>query len=320
MEEHLAIKLDSVTKEYPGVMALKNVNLKIKKQSIHGFLGPNGAGKSTTMKIISGLIPPTSGIVEVMGMEVQNNLSNVNSLIGFLPENPPLYKNMRVRDFLEFVYSINCRDRSEMKKAVDRVLDTCSLSLVSNRFIGHLSKGYKQRVGMAQALVYNPPILIFDEPTVGLDPQALDEIRSLIKKLSFDHTILLSTHLLHEVSLICSDISIINHGVVVKEGSLGEIENSLQTQQTINAEVQLWNKHIEQKLREHFQVTNFKVDLDDGRYFLEISIAESRDQREELSRLLFENNCGVLAFNSKKIDLEDVFKQSTKIAEQEVMQ
>ena len=320
MEEHLAIKLDSVTKEYPGVTALKNVNLNIKQGSIHAFLGPNGAGKSTTMKIISGLIPATSGKVEVLGMDIEEHGREVSNLIGFLPENPPLYKNMAVDEFLKFVFQINSKRGRDYRPALERVLETCGLTKVSKRMIGHLSKGYKQRVGMAQALIYNPPILIFDEPTVGLDPQALEEIRKLILSLSLQHTILLSTHQLHEASLICTDLTIINDGVVVREGGIKDIQQSLQTTQTLCVSLLNWNKTVESALKQAYQISDLRVEREGDVANVEISLAASGDQRAELSHFFINQGCSLLGFSEKQMDLEGIFKKTTTEIGSEVLQ
>jgi len=184
-----------IGKEYPGRVALSDVSFKVKKGSIHGFLGPNGAGKTTTMKILNGLVVPTTGQFEISGS------------IGFLPENPPLYGNMTVDEYLSFVFSIYEKNTSlrsnEIQKRIDSVKEKCGLMNVSNRLIENLSKGYKQRVGIAQALVHSPEIIILDEPTVGLDPVAIVEIRNLIQSLKGSHTILFSSHQLHEVELLC---------------------------------------------------------------------------------------------------------------------
>ena len=213
----LAIHLKNITKEYPGIKALNGIDLKVKRGTIHGFLGPNGAGKSTAMNIIAGLTPPSSGEVYIDGEAVLEDDSIAKAKIGLLPEHPPLYLNMRVEDYLNFCQEINGgRDVEDCQRVIAR----CGLACVKGRLIGNLSKGFRQRVGIAQSLVFGAKIIILDEPTVGLDPNAIAEVRELILELKADHTILLSTHQLHEVARICDEITIINDGKIIKTGSL----------------------------------------------------------------------------------------------------
>ena len=206
MEQVSAIEIKNLSKNYPGRVALNDISFSVKKGSVHGFLGPNGAGKSTTMKILSGLIPESSGEFKV------------NGKVGFLPEHPPVYPNMSVEDYLTFVLKIYSPEKSTnhiAQNSVADVMEKTGLTDVKERLIGNLSKGYQQRVGIAQALVHSPEIIILDEPTVGLDPVAISDIRDLINKLKKDHTILFSTHQLHDVELLCSEITLINHGRIV---------------------------------------------------------------------------------------------------------
>src|SRR5690606_27982054 len=202
--------VDSVSKEYPGRVAVKNVSFSVKSGSIHGFLGPNGAGKSTTMRMIAGLLPVSSGRIELNGRPIEEQ--EISKLIGMLPENPPLYLDMTVRDYIKYVARLH--QQNDINSRVDKILSDLSLQEVSHRLIGNLSKGYKQRVGLAQALVYDAPFIILDEPTNGLDPQSVVELREFIKKLSLQKTILFSTHILSEVEQLCDEITIIHKGEV----------------------------------------------------------------------------------------------------------
>lgn len=293
-----AIVLENVTKEYPGVKALKGISFRVKQGSVHAFLGPNGAGKSTTMKIITGLIPASSGRVDV------------SERIGFLPENPPLYTNMKVRDYLEFVGKIQTLSKSHQAD-VAGILKKCSLEHVADRMIGNLSKGYKQRVGIAQALVFSPSIIILDEPTVGLDPKAIAEIRELILELKKDHTILLSTHQLHEASLICSDVTIINDGIILKSGPLEEVQRSFETTQLVRAKVRHWDENVKKKFLESFALSEIEVREKDQVFDLKFVSSEKRDLREDLVQKLVTEQCRLLEFTQERVDLEEIFKMVT---------
>lgn len=214
------IRISELCKTYPGTLAVDNLSLEVEYGTIHGFLGPNGAGKSTTMKVLSGLIQPDSGSVKIFenGKEVLRE--DQSAYIGFLPENPPLYEYMKVIDFLTFVYQIYAKDKKQMKPNVETAIERCGLSDVRKKYISQLSKGYKQRVGIAMAMVHRPKILILDEPFVGLDPIALGELRNVLIELRKDHTILFSSHQLDEVQRLCDNLTVIDQGQGVFNGSL----------------------------------------------------------------------------------------------------
>src|SRR3989338_7563656 len=200
------IEVKELTKTYSQRTAIDRVSFSVKKGEILGFLGPKGAGKFTTMKILSGFIPSTSGLVTVNGFDVRKNMLEVKSSIGYLPENPPVYSSMPVQDYLEFAARLHRVPKNKVKAAVNLAMEKCNITDVRTRLIGNLSKGYRQRVGLAQAIAHNPPVLILDEPTVGLDPKQIIEIRTLIQSLGGDHTVILSTHILPEVQATCSNI------------------------------------------------------------------------------------------------------------------
>ncbi|HZO83278.1 MAG TPA: ATP-binding cassette domain-containing protein [Candidatus Binataceae bacterium] len=214
------IEVNHLTKRYGDFVAIRDVSFKAEKGSILGFLGPNGAGKTTTMRIITGFMPATSGTVLVDGLDIFHQSLEARRRIGYLPESPPLYADMRVEPYLRYVGKLRGLRRSELEGALERVLKVCGLSDMANRICGQLSKGYRQRVGLAQAIIHNPPVLVLDEPTIGLDPRQIHEIRGLIRGLAGQHTIVLSTHILPEVSQICDRVVIINAGHVVLEESL----------------------------------------------------------------------------------------------------
>jgi ABC-2 type transport system ATP-binding protein len=217
------VEVSGLTKFYGDLCAIQDVSFSVQKGEILGFLGPNGAGKTTTMRIITGFMPTNQGTVRVEDFDVQNQSREVRKRIGYLPENPPVYSDMTVSSYLEFVARIKGVPRKQVSGSLERVLQKCSLTEVASRLIGHLSKGYRQRVGLAQALIHDPPVLILDEPTIGLDPKQIIEIRSLIKELAGDRTVILSTHILPEVSQVCTKVVIINEGRVIVEKNLKEL-------------------------------------------------------------------------------------------------
>lgn len=297
----IAIELKNISKSYPGVQALKAVNLKVKKGTIHGFLGPNGAGKSTTLKVISGLITADSGEVSLDGS------------LGFLPDTPPLYQHMSVRNFLEFVYDIESLDQEKTKalknkqKAIDDVLEKAGLTEVSDRFIGHLSKGYQQRVGIAEALVHSPNVIILDEPTVGLDPVAINEIRKLISELKKEHTILFSSHLLHEVELLCDEISIINNGEILLTGKITDIKQRFQGVFHTVAVVKTIQQSQLLELKKIANIDDFK--MFEREHSSEIHFYSSTDSREKISEFLVGQKCGLLELRPESVQLEEIFKR-----------
>lgn len=217
------IEVAGLTKFYGNLPGIQDVTFKVNEGEIVGFLGPNGAGKSTTMRILTGFLPPTSGTVRVAGFDVTENPLEVQKRLGYLPENNPLYLEMTVLAYLNFVASVKGMRGGDKSAAIERVVASCGLKNVASRITGHLSKGYRQRVGLAQALVNDPPVLIMDEPTSGLDPAQIIEIRDLIRELKGNHTIILSTHILPEVNVICDRVVVIHQGRVAAEGSLDDL-------------------------------------------------------------------------------------------------
>jgi ABC-2 type transport system ATP-binding protein len=217
------IEVRNLTKAYGSFVAVNGISFKAEQSQILGFLGPNGAGKTTTMRVITGYMPATSGTVLINGLDIFTNSLEARRLIGYLPENPPLYSDMRVDGYLRFVAKLRGVKRSAVDSALDHVLQVCGLTEMAHRICGQLSKGYRQRVGLAQALIHNPPVLVLDEPTIGLDPRQIHEIRELIRGLAGQRTIVLSTHILPEVSQICDKVVIINDGRVVLEEQLAQL-------------------------------------------------------------------------------------------------
>jgi ABC-type multidrug transport system ATPase subunit len=217
------IEVKNLTKAYGSFIAVKGISFKADSGQILGFLGPNGAGKTTTMRIITGYMPATSGTVVIDGLDIFVNSLAARQRIGYLPESPPLYSDMRVDSYLRFVARLRNVRRSEVDDAVDHMIEVCGLREMAGRICGQLSKGYRQRVGLAQALIHNPPVLVLDEPTIGLDPRQIHEIRELIRGLAGSRTIVLSTHILPEVSQICDRVVIINDGRIALEEELSQL-------------------------------------------------------------------------------------------------
>jgi ABC-2 type transport system ATP-binding protein len=213
----------NLTKRYGDIVAVRDVSFSAAQGQILGFLGPNGAGKTTTMRILTGFLPATSGTAKVAGFDVFTESAEVRRRIGYLPESPPLYADMTTASYLRFVARIKGMPKAEIDDAIERVVKLCGLEGVRDRLLGHLSKGFRQRAGLAQALIHDPPVLVLDEPTIGLDPRQIIEIRSLIRKLAGQRTVILSTHILPEVSQICEKVVIINEGKVVLEEDMATL-------------------------------------------------------------------------------------------------
>ncbi|MBM4255646.1 MAG: ABC transporter ATP-binding protein [Deltaproteobacteria bacterium] len=224
------IEVQQLTKRYGDLTAVNNISFSVASGQILGFLGPNGSGKTTTMRIITGFMPATSGTVKVAGFDIFDESFEARKRIGYLPENPPLYNDMTVSSYLRFVARLKGMAKGDITAALDRVVNRCGLTRVVDRVTGHLSKGYRQRVGLAQAIIHNPQVLVLDEPTVGLDPRQIIEIRSLIKELAGAHTVVLSTHILPEVAQVCEKVVIISSGRVVMEDMMENLtqERSLE--------------------------------------------------------------------------------------------
>lgn len=311
----LAIEFCDVTKDYPGTQALKGISFGVKKGRVHGFLGPNGAGKSTAMNILAGLIPPSSGDVIVRGKSVKENPFAAREQIGFLPENPPLYDNMRVRPYLEFVaeiHALKSQEKKNLKQQVQVAIEKCHLEKVEGKLLGNLSKGFRQRVGIAQAIVFDPEIIIFDEPTNGLDPDAIVEIRNLTRELGKERTVLFSSHILSEVELMCDDITIIRDGKIAKTGTLEEVQNSYEIGKVINAQLLKWTSEVQSKLSSHFdiqalEVKEIKLEGDSTHLEIKMGQAFDRQKKAELSKFFIEHDCGLLFFEERKPHLEDIF-------------
>src|SRR5450432_2127966 len=231
------IKVEGLTKRYPRTVAVDNISFEVEKGQIVGFLGPNGAGKTTTMRVLTCFLPPTEGTANVAGFDVLEQPQEVKKHIGYLPETPPLYPEMEVDEYLTFVGQLKGISSGDIKRRVDEVMGRCAIGDVSKKLIAKLSKGYRQRVGLAQAIIHNPDVLILDEPTSGLDPKQIIEIRELIRHLAGDHTIILSTHILPEVEQLCERVIIIAKGKLVATDTVQNLTSRLRGAETVAVEV-----------------------------------------------------------------------------------
>ncbi len=302
----MSIIVEGVSKLYGKQKALDNVSFDVRTGEIVGFLGPNGAGKSTMMKIITGFIPPSSGRVLVNGIEVGTSDKEVRRQIGYLPENNPLYPEMYVREYLGFVASVYKSDISK-KKQIDRIIDLTGLAPEQNKQIGSLSKGYRQRVGLAQALIHNPAVLILDEATTGLDPNQIVEIRNLIKEAGKEKTVLLSTHIMQEVEAICERVIIIDHGIIMANEEKSRIYSLLhKSSQVITIE---FDKPVDHsKFSEIEHIINATL-IKNNTWQLEAEAVE--DIRPAVFSFAVKNNLTVLSLQKQQSNLEEVFRHLT---------
>lgn len=297
------IEVNKLTKLYGTVAAIDDVSFEVAQGEIIGFLGPNGAGKSTTMRILTGFTPATSGSAKVAGFHVEDHPVEVKRRLGYMPESVPLYPEMLVSSFLSYVAEVKGVPRRERKREVERVMERSGLQDMGKRILRNLSKGYRQRVGLAQALIGNPPVLILDEPTVGLDPKQIIEIRQMIKSLAQEHTVLLSTHILPEVSMICERVIIINRGRIVAQDTMKNLTRG-GDQAALEVEAGGVTETVLAVLRGVEGVQKAER-IGPGRYLVEGRDGE--DVREAVSAALVSNNCHLTGLQRRARTLEDVF-------------
>ncbi len=306
------IAVDGITKYYGPKLAIDGISFEVKQGEILGFLGPNGAGKSTTMKIITAFMPPTTGRVTVMGYDTVDDSLEVRKRTGYLPENNPLYTDMKVESFLRFVASAKNVKRKSIKASVDNVIMECGLEEVRGRIISRLSRGYRQRVGLAQALINDPPVLILDEPTIGLDPRQIYEIRQLIKDLSGSRSIILSSHILPEVSQLCDRVAIINRGKIVAVDTPSNLTVQLSDHRIIEL---LVGERMDDALD---LVKGIEGVVSASRLNSHIVIETSRDMdiRPVIARKIVEAGIPLIELHAKEMSLEDIFMEL--VTEEEV--
>lgn len=297
------IKIDRVTKIFGPTVAVRNISFEVKKGEILGFLGPNGAGKTTTMRIITGYFPPTNGNAYVAGHSVLDDPLSVKREIGYVPENPSMYKDMRVKEYLRFVGAIKGIKRSLLKESIEKSVQVCALESVVHKRIKELSKGFRQRVALGQALVNDPPVLVLDEPTSGLDPKQIHEIRELIKSMAGERTIILSTHILPEVSMTCDKVVIINEGKIVAVDTTENIGRSFTHTNQIEVTVQGPSDRIIENLTKMDGIK--RVDHKVVSYIIDVE--KDTDLRAEIAKKIVENGFDLLELKRKSLSLEDIF-------------
>ena len=302
------IEVEHVSKVYNGRKAVDDISFSVKKGEVLGFLGPNGAGKTTTMRILTCYMPATEGTARVAGYDVFEESLEVRRRIGYLPENPPVYPEMAVDSYLNFVAKIKGTKSNDRKRQVDDVIGKCNLGDVRKRTIGKLSKGYKQRVGLAQALLNNPEVLVLDEPTLGLDPKQIHEVRSLIKSLTSTHTVILSTHILPEVSMTCNRVVIINKGRVVAMDTPEGLAHQMKGAERISLTVDGPTEAVREKLLSIDGVLNVQAEeANETQATYTVECELNRDLRSVLAATVVAQNWGLLDLRGIAMSLEDVF-------------
>ncbi len=309
------IEVTGLSKRYGTYLAVENVSFSIKKGEVVGFLGPNGAGKSTIMNILTGYLSLTQGKVTIDGFDITENPEEAKKRIGYLPELPPLYTDMKVREYLNFVYDLK-KVKFPKKPHIDEIMRLVKIDNVQNRLIRNLSKGYRQRVGFAQALIGNPDVLILDEPTVGLDPQQIIEIRNLITKLGKNHTIILSSHILSEIQAVCERIIIINYGELIADDLQDNLSEKLSTEHCLVARIACDERDMLAALKSVKGVKNV-VSLgrkESGAYDFEITPEDGVDVRAGISSRVAERKKQLLSLSSSRLTLEQVFLKLTQAA------
>lgn len=311
----MSIKVSNLSKYYGSFLAVDDISFEVNKGEILGFLGPNGAGKSTTMKVITTYLPPTDGSVEVEGMDVEADSLGARKKIGYLPESNPLYNDMNVVDYLDYIAALVGVAKENIKSRREEMIKVCGLEEMRAKVIGHLSKGYRQCVGLAQAMINNPDVLILDEPTSGLDPNQIIEIRNLIKKLGKQKTVILSTHILSEVQATCDRVIIINKGKIVADGSPQELQSKSKGESVVTLEVSnnCDKNSLSANLKECRGVKKVEFSKDTGDSFIfNIYGEKGVDLRSVISNKVMEQKATLLSMQAKQSTLEDVFRDLTK--------
>ena len=311
------ITVQGLTKRYARNIAVDHISFDVQKGQIVGFLGPNGAGKTTTMRVLTCFLPPTAGTAKVAGYDVLEQPMEVKKRIGYLPETPPLYPEMEVTEYLNFVGSLKGLSGAELRKRIDYVLERCSIADVKDKLISKLSKGYRQRVGLAQAIIHNPDVLILDEPTAGLDPKQINETRDLIRSLAGDHTIILSTHILPEVEQTCEQVIIINKGKLVATDSVHNLQNRARGAESVLVEVgsrdgALDSAFVQRRLEQVTGVSRVvPKEARTDRQVFEVESLKDRSIRADVARAVVESGWDLNELRAASMSLEEVFLQLT---------
>jgi ABC-2 type transport system ATP-binding protein len=312
----MSIKVENLSKFYGEQQAVKNISFEIKSGEVVGFLGPNGAGKSTTMKMITTYLTPNEGVIQVNGLDTVDQPIEVRKKIGYLPEQNPLYNDMNVIDYLNYAAELQSVPKAQIPDAVKKMVKVCGLEDVKHKDIGELSKGFKQRVGLAQAMVHDPDVLLLDEPTSGLDPNQIIEIRKLIKDFGKHKTLMLSTHILQEVQATCDRVIIINNGEIVADGTTDSLQRSFQGQLSIKLYLKKDARYGKEKVISALEtiknVEKVKVTGDnETSWMIEIAANKGIDVREEIFKKIVSMDMILLELHQEETSLEDIFRKLT---------
>jgi ABC-2 type transport system ATP-binding protein len=311
------ITVNGLTKKYAHTVAVDQISFEVQKGQIVGFLGPNGAGKTTTMRMLTCFLTPTGGTAKVAGYDILEQPMEVKKRIGYLPESPPVYPEMRIAEYLSFVGQLKGLSGSDLRARVDYACERCAIADVRDKIIGKLSKGYRQRVGLAQAIIHNPDVLILDEPTAGLDPKQINETRDLIKSLAGDHTIILSTHILPEVSQTCEQVIIINKGKIVATDSVSNLQQRARSGESVVVEVAGRNGSLDpaavQRKLEQISGVSRVIPKADGqnRTIFEVEATKDRGVRGAVARAVVEAGWDLNELRPSALSLEEIFLQLT---------
>ncbi len=318
MNDDLMIQVANLTKRYAGHTAVSNISFNVRRGEIVGLLGPNGAGKSTTMRILSCYLPATSGTVCVGGLDVFEHSNEVRRRIGYMPENNPLHFDMRVREYLKFRARLKGLNRRRSRQRVDTVMEQCSLTDVSRRIIGQLSKGYRQRVGLADALVHEPELIILDEPTIGLDPNQIRSVRQLIKSLAQAHTVLISTHILPEAEMTCNRMVIMYEGKILAADTPDNLQSLMSGKGQVLAEIAAPAAELEKCWAEMPEIEHFDISAAQGEYFrCALTPRNGLDLRPRVFALARERGWMLRELTRNRHSLEDIYVRVTRSDEEE---
>jgi ABC-2 type transport system ATP-binding protein len=313
MSDDLMIEVANLTKRYTGHTAVSDISFTVSRGEIVGLLGPNGAGKSTTMRILAGYLPATSGTVRIAGLDVFAQSDEVRRRIGYMPENNPLHHDMRVREYLKFRARLKGLSRPQSRERADVVMEQCGLTEVGRRIIGQLSKGYRQRVGLADALVHEPELIILDEPTIGLDPNQIRAVRQLIKELGGAHTVLVSTHILPEAELTCNRVVIMFDGKILAADTPENLQNLMSSGSQVIAEIAASPSELQECWAQMAEIEQFDVSPSDGEYSrCALTPRDGVDLRPQIYSLVCERGWPLRELTRSRHSLEDIYVQVTR--------
>lgn len=318
MNDDLMIEVSELTKRYAGHAAVSNISFTVRRGEIVGLLGPNGAGKSTTMRILACYLPATSGTVRIAGLDVFGDSDAIRRRIGYMPENNPLYFDLRVREYLKFRARLKGLTRKQSRERTDIVMEQCGLTDVARRIIGQLSKGYRQRVGLADALVHEPDLIILDEPTIGLDPNQIRAVRQLIKSLAASHTVLISSHILPEVEMTCNRILILYDGKILADDTPEDLQRRMSSHNQVLAEIAAPAAELKECWAQLPEIEHYDVSPVEGDYFrCALTARDGMDLRPLVFELARERGWPLRELTRNRHSLEDIYVQVTRPEEEE---